>query len=84
MCECIERVNKGLAEHNTCLSQVTMVNFKTGGARQSLTIGTEKIESKRGKPKTVLPSFCPFCGERVEYKYKGENTGAEADAFTPT
>ncbi|MHC1549427.1 hypothetical protein [Phyllobacterium sp. K27] len=31
-------------------------------------IGTEQIEKGRGKQKAVamLPSFCPFCGEKYE------------------
>lgn len=74
MCDCIERVNKSLAEHNTCLSEVSMVNFQTGGVRQSLTIGTSKLERKKGKAKIVLPSYCPFCGEHIEKKYEGEKS----------
>ena len=42
MCKCVERMNKKLADHNTHIPQVTMVNMETGKARQSLTIVTQK------------------------------------------
>lgn len=31
-------------------------------------LGEVKVETGRGKPKakTVLPSFCPFCGQKLE------------------
>jgi hypothetical protein len=68
MCDCITLVNQRLAENNTVLSETSMINMKTGSIRQSLIIRTERLS--RDKPRTrvkmVIPSFCPFCGERVK------------------
>lgn len=63
MCDCIKRVNAKLAEHNTCLAEVSMVNMKTGKCRQSIQVSTMKLSRlKKGKPKVMLPTYCPFCG----------------------
>lgn len=67
MCNCIARVNKHLAEHNTALQQVSMLNFKSGRCRQSLVIATQKLRrTDKGKPKIALPTFCPFCGKAIQ------------------
>lgn len=68
MCDCITRLNEHLKPHNTRLTEVSMFNMKTGTCRQSLTIGSQKIGRSRAKAKVVLPTFCPFCGERVAPK----------------
>jgi hypothetical protein len=62
MCECIERVNKDiLAEHNTVLLEP----FWTSSGKRGLFIETTKLDSsKRGKPKKIFTTYCPFCGEK--------------------
>lgn len=64
MCDCVERLNEGLKQYNTVLDEVSMLNMETGACRQSLQITTQKLERKKGKPKIVLPTYCPFCGIR--------------------
>lgn len=66
MCKCVERINANLKPFNTVLSEVSMLNMKTGNCRQSLQIVSQKIDTARRamKAKTVLPTFCPFCGKR--------------------
>lgn len=72
MCDCIQKVNELLKEHNTQLDIPITFSFnvdKTPGALKAdrVTIATKKLESKkRGDAKKVLPAYCPFCGE--EYK----------------
>jgi hypothetical protein len=61
MCKCIELANQKLAPDNTRIEDIFVI---TSSLRQALGIRTVKISSsRRGKPKTVLASFCPFCGE---------------------
>jgi hypothetical protein len=61
-------MNKALEQYNTVLSEVSMLNMRTGKCRQSLIIASQKRERKRGKAKVVLPTFCPFCGKRTTPK----------------
>ena len=56
---CLTQVNKVLKEHNTELDSDLLKPNR-------IFIHTVKIESKiRGKPRTVLASHCPFCGEKL-------------------
>jgi hypothetical protein len=60
MCDCIERVNTKLAEHNTIINST----FWVSAGPISPFVETRKLDtSKRGKPKAVFATFCPFCGE---------------------
>jgi hypothetical protein len=71
-CDCVEQFNELLKEHNTQISQGIRLNFddNTGGASQPYIV-TEKIDKrKRGAAKTVLCSYCPFCGK----EYPSETT----------
>ncbi|WP_319499292.1 hypothetical protein [uncultured Cohaesibacter sp.] len=67
MCNCIETVNKQLAERNTVLSQAI---FMHEDPNPGLTLRTEQVETGRGKPKAVsmFLNFCPFCGEKYHTK----------------
>ena len=59
MCECIERVNERLVEHNTVLNS-NILNKK------QLFVETTKLDKKkRGKPIMMSASFCPFCGIEI-------------------
>lgn len=68
MCNCIKAVNKKLAESNTVLDEISLVNLETGKVRQSLHVATKKLERKRGKAKMICVTFCPFCGKRTKPK----------------
>ena len=75
MCECITAVNAQLAEHNTVLDEVAVVSLSGRGMRSSLLIRTERLHARtpaerRSKVKRVLPSFCPFCGEKIDRALK--------------
>ena len=81
MCDCIKRVDENLKKHNTVLTKLTVVNMITGAGRESLQIATQRLKRGRTKVHTVLPSFCPFCGERVARAKKALANGrAEHDA----
>lgn len=69
MCDCNDRVNEKLREHNTMLN----CNFLDP---EMTFVETIKIHSKiRGKPKMMAATFCPFCGEKysgkLAYRFKG-------------
>lgn len=61
MCKCIDRVNRELAKRNTKVEVILSVDA-------SLLIGirTSKVdELRRGKPVTLLATFCPMCGKKL-------------------
>jgi hypothetical protein len=59
---CFVAANKSLADSNTEMDFAYMIT--EGGVRPI--IATMKIDSKkRGSPKRLLASFCPFCGSEL-------------------
>lgn len=63
MCDCIEKVNELLAPKNGELS--VAFSLTTGIAWPALTV--EKIDKRsRIKPPGMVPTHCPFCGERYQ------------------
>lgn len=65
-CECVDEVDKKLAEHNTRLTKAIV--FADRGTNPNLMLRTEQIETGRGKKKAVsmFLSCCPFCGMKYE------------------
>ncbi len=61
-CKCIDTIDEMLAKHNTKLD---VVLFITGDCVASIAT-IKKDKKKSGKPKTMLPSFCPFCGVKYD------------------
>lgn len=58
MCKCIATVNKKLAEHNTQI-EVPII-----GPNRPF-VATVKINyMKRGRPKMMFATYCPFCGKK--------------------
>lgn len=61
-CDCYEKANKALGEHNTRIKSF----FFISGSRVGMPwpIETTQVEKGRGKPKAMglLASFCPMCG----------------------
>lgn len=61
MCNCIETANEHLAEFNT---RIELPIWTRSGALRPF-VQTIKInEKKRGNPKMMFASCCPFCGEK--------------------
>ena len=61
-CGCRERIDAGLAEHNTRVESIYILSGSHLG--MPWPIATAQIEKGRGKPKatTIIASHCPFCG----------------------
>ena len=72
MCDCIDDVDKVLAEHNGRLDLT--INLSTGRAWPTLLV--EKKDPKvRKRPPTMVPTHCPFCGEKYEVDAVPEEAG---------
>jgi len=68
MCDCITRINELLAPRN---GRLILTFTLTDGLSDFPTIEIEKIAPRGKKPPRVMPTFCPFCGE----KYATESEG---------
>jgi hypothetical protein len=63
--KCIRQINTALAAHNTQLNLIFQVVGPQAG-KPFIQIATIKVgDKKRGKPKMVVATFCPFCGEKL-------------------
>jgi len=61
MCDCIAKANDHLAQFNTKIE----VPIWTRSGRLTPFVQTVKVDDrKRGKPKLMFASHCPFCGEK--------------------
>lgn len=61
MCDCITTANEFLAEHNT---KIELPMWTSSGKRTPFVQTVKLDDKKRGKPKMIFASCCPFCGER--------------------
>lgn len=60
-CKCLPQAQKALKEHNTEI----VTHFRMNGKMTPPSVATAKINSKsRQQAKTVLCSYCPFCGKK--------------------
>ena len=74
MCDCIARVNKFLAGHNSKIMLPML-------GPQIPFVETQKLdEKKRGKPMMAFATFCPFCGEKYPVSDALENLGSNGAA----
>lgn len=61
MCDCATKVNElFVREKNIRLG--TTVNLVTGATK--VAIRTEAIAGKKKPKVNIIPSYCPFCGEK--------------------
>lgn len=63
MCECIELANKALAAKNTRVEHINILPDMS----ERIAIRTVKInERSRTGPVTLMATFCPFCGVKLD------------------
>jgi len=66
MCNCLAQVQEHLAAHNTQIDVGLSIRDNTIKFL-GVYLKTHKIDThKRGQPKNVIASYCPFCGEKYE------------------
>jgi hypothetical protein len=60
-CSCWKKVNENLDEFGTCLS----LAFSMTG-HIYLEIGTERSDGQPGSARSLVASYCPFCGAKLK------------------
>ena len=66
-CSCWDQVDQTLAEQNTRIGR----SFGGLTGRHYIMIVSEKVDTKkRGKPRSIMASFCPFCGKKLKSSKK--------------
>lgn len=68
MCDCIEKFNEAMADHNTILNIGWLISISTGETLPNrVIISTTKRDKKvRKGPCNAIPTYCPFCGVKYE------------------
>jgi hypothetical protein len=78
-CECLNTVDQRMrdAGHNCRIARSYLLDGPKVGIFPTIT--TQLIEKKRGeKPLALIPTFCPFCGERYNKEATPAVNAAEA------
>lgn len=65
MCNCIKKVNKQLAKHNTTLELSNTINHDTGKMGLVLEVPTTKINPRKQRLR-LFPIYCVFCGVKLQ------------------
>lgn len=70
-CNCVNLIDEKLAEENLALDTVFILGppFETTLAISTHWKDAEK-KPRGKKPKTIIVSYCPFCGKKTERKQK--------------
>ena len=68
MCDCMERINEKLKDHNGKIAMAILMPAEgSNRLRSRMLVQTEKLDTKKRKPvPSVMVSYCPFCGESVK------------------
>lgn len=67
MCRCHAEMDEKLEPLNGRLATAFAIRSREAGAtmREHLMVQVEKINSRGKKPPLAIPTFCPFCGEKL-------------------
>jgi hypothetical protein len=61
MCDCIKKINAGLAASEF---PNTLVEYPLFGPQVTFVVTCKRSDRAREKPKRMLATYCPFCGEK--------------------
>lgn len=65
MCNCVAEIDAKLKEGGHCLNTAMYFDGRPSKPLISLVrLDRYTLETRMQKPRTFLPSFCPFCGEK--------------------
>lgn len=77
-CDCMDKVDQRLAEAGAN-TQLSRSYFLGDSVSSTVTIATKAVEKKRGQsPWSVKPTFCPFCGVKLEREGVQQAEGEKA------
>jgi hypothetical protein len=68
MCDCVDKINRALGPEGE-IRPTILIRGNALVARMCVPIyrnDTGKPETRRGKPSTMMATYCPFCGVRYE------------------
>jgi hypothetical protein len=69
MCDCLEKVNADLEPKGVMVwSTIPLSGRPSKPLLPLIRLDTREMEKRRGKPKMVAASCCPWCGERYQEK----------------
>lgn len=67
MCECLKIVDAQLEKFNTRVGTAFSISKDLSVMSLDIVIASEKIDTKkRGRPRTIVAAYCPFCGIKRE------------------
>jgi hypothetical protein len=69
MCDCINKIDEELAKTGHCLPTSIVLQPGYPAKPYMALIRKDKYipENRRGQPKVMHPTFCPFCGVKYEH-----------------
>jgi hypothetical protein len=62
MCDCIEKIDAHLKDHNSRVVTTFVRRGGSGGLQVQVALQTEKLNSRSRHKMEAIATYCPFCG----------------------